>query len=98
MSIELSEGIEDSLLRVFEARNIPDDVADAHGLSFTQSSMDVHDHYLDMVGRGEASVVGFVSNLKGKLAEVRVRDMLEDRHPGIEWTIASDPTQPVWDI
>ena len=51
LSIELSEGIEDSLLRVFEARNIPDDVADAHGLSFTHSSLDVHDHYLDMVAQ-----------------------------------------------
>ena len=46
---------------------------------------------------GEESVVGFVSNLKGKMAEFNAKDMLESNgYTDVE--LASNLNQPLWDI
>lgn len=46
---------------------------------------------------GPASLVGLVSGIKGKLAELSAVDVLEDRF-GIDFELATDPTQPIWDL
>ena len=50
-----------------------------------------------MVERGPQSVRGFVSGLKGKVAELHTKDLLEDRGY-TDVTLAPDATQKVWDI
>ena len=51
-----------------------------------------------MVGRGEESVRGFLNPLKGKVAELRIVPVLEERYSGYNFELAPDPTQPVWDL
>lgn len=47
---------------------------------------------------GPESVEGFISNLKGKLGELRVKEHLEQEFPGWSFEIAADQNQPGWDI
>jgi hypothetical protein len=51
-----------------------------------------------MLDGGDGSVSGFVSNLKGKVAELRLVTDLEAGYPDYKWAIAGSPTQPIWDI
>ena len=41
---------------------------------------------------------GFVSNLKGKVAELEAEGLLEDRFSGYNFSIAEDLNQPGWDL
>lgn len=97
-SIELSAAVETPLISLFDARNVSDVVRTAHDLAFSNSDLNLHDHYLEVVDRGEQSVTGFISNLKGKVAELEAPSLLAERFPNYEFTLASDPTQPIWDI
>ena len=97
-SIVWSAGVEESLKALFDKVNVPDDVLQAYGLAYSTSVLPLPDHYLQMVGRGEESVTGFLSNLKGKVAELRVGADLEDRYPGYAFELAPNPTQPDWDL
>ena len=97
-SIELSTAVEAPLMTLFEARNVDDVVPQAHELAFSNSDLSLHEHYQEMVSRGEESVTGFMSNLKGKVAELRAEDKLEEWFPGYDFELASNPTQPIWDI
>ena len=97
-SIEFATAVETPLMALFEARNVDDVISEAHNLAFSNSDMSLHEHYQKMVSRGEESVTGFISNLKGKVAELRAPSVLEDRLPGYRFEIAEDPTQPIWDI
>ena len=74
------------------------DIARAHTLSFPGESRTPAEHYLDMVNLGSDHARGFVSNLKGKVAEVKAEEILPDYFPGYQFHIASDPTQAVWDL
>ena len=96
-SIEFSAGVEQSLISLFDARNVPDDVLEAYRL-FSNSDMALQDRYAEMVGRGEESVRNFINPLKGKVAELRVEPDLEARYPGYDFKLAADPAQPVWDL
>ena len=97
-SIETSAGVEKVLLGIFQARNVPDDLIGAHELSFSGSDLSLHEHYQEMLGRGDAAVTGFLSNLKGKVAELRLVPDLEQRYPGHTFRLSENPTQPVLDI
>ena len=97
-AIELSVAVEEAMEGLFEARNVPDVLSDAHGLLSPNSNQSLYDHYREMVDRGQPSVDGFISNLKGKVAEKKAETILEERYAGRDFQIASDPTQPVWDI
>jgi len=97
VAIELSEGIENSLLAIFDARNIPDKLFEAHRLYSSDYAGSLHKHYQDLVAEGK-NVDSFVSGLKGKLAELEVRDMLDEQMPTHEWELAANPNQPIWDI
>ena len=104
-AMEVSQGAEEALEALFQARNVRDDLVtdlrEAHRLAFSNAAEDgrsVHEHYSDMVSRGAQSAEGFVSNLKGKVAELKAKDLLKEELPGSDVQLASSPTQQGWDL
>ena len=98
-AIEVSIAVEEGLEALFDARNVDDDLARAWSIVYPDADHEsLHDHYLEMVERGEESVTGFINALKGRLAEFEAESVLEERFPGWNFTLARDPTQPVWDL
>ena len=100
-AIEVSQATEEALTALFQARNVPDVLNEGYGLSFSsvaEQGITLHDRYGEMLERGSRSVTGFVSNLKGKVAELRVESALEERYPGYDFRLAKDPTQEGWDL
>lgn len=97
-AIEVSQATEEVLEALFGWGNVPDELEVAYGLAFTNSSRSMHEHYLEMMERGPGSVTGFVSNLKGKVAELQTVSHLNRQSPGADFQLAEDPTQPVHDI
>ena len=51
-----------------------------------------------MSDRGERSVVGLVSSLKGKVAELESAHLMEERFPGYTFEVVANPNQPVYDL
>ena len=51
-----------------------------------------------MVNRGENSVGSFISNIKGKLGELRIQEHLQQEFPGYSFEIAEKQNQSIWDI
>ena len=84
-AIEVAAGVEDSCSALFDARNVPDDLFEAYRLASPGVAADhsLHERYLEMVERGPESVEGFISNLKGKLGELRVQEHLQQEFPGV---------------
>ncbi len=99
-SIEVSQATEEALEALFDARNVPDVLNDAFGRAFSSvaESNSLHERYQEMMEIGSGSVTGFVSNLKGKVAELKVESILEERNPSYDFELAGNPTQPGWDI
>ena len=104
-AIEVSQATEEVMEALFRARNVPDDrvneLTEAYGRSFSSFAAEgrsVHEHFQEMIERGDRSVTGFVSNLKGKVAEVRSESLLEEEYSGYNFELASSPTQPGWDL
>lgn len=104
-SIEVSQATEEVMEALFDARNIQDDLVndltEAYRRSFSSfadQGRSVHEHFQEMMGRGPESVRGFISNLKGKVAEVKVESVLEERFPGYDFQLASNPTEKGWDL
>ena len=100
---EVAIGAEFALEQIFDLQAASGDLArhtieQAHSLSFRNYEGTLTEHYQEMVERGPESVGGFVSNLKGKVAEVKAEELLPDYFPGYQFHIAEDPTQPVWDL
>lgn len=99
-AIEIAAGVEESLEALFEARNVPGDLFEAYRLSSRRvaDNYSLHDRYLEMVDRGPESVTPFISNIKGKLGELRVREHLQQECPGYSFELATDQNKPIWDI
>ncbi|MCY3959723.1 MAG: hypothetical protein OXG65_15740 [Chloroflexi bacterium] len=57
----------------------------------------LNEHYQEVLASGSESATGFISGLKGKLAELLAQDLLE-QNGYTEVKLAADPTQAVWDI
>ena len=84
---------------VFTSVNVDDRVLEAYELAYPNLAADhsVLEHYLRVTEEGEASLRGFVSGLKGKLAELNAVETLEQNgYTSVE--IAEYATQAVWDI
>ncbi len=98
--IETAVGLESAFSTIFTERNIPDDLHQAYDTAFSNVSMDhsLFERYSEMVDKSPESVSGFVGTIKGKLFELRLPELLENQFPDYSFEIASDPTQPVWDI
>lgn len=99
-AIEIAAGVEESLEALFDARNVPDDLFEAYHRSSSGVAADhsLHDRYLEMVDRGPESVTSFISNIKGKLGELKVQEHLQQEFPGYSSELATDQNQPGWDI
>ena len=104
-AIEVSLAAEEAMEALFEARNVPDDLVnylnEAYQKSFSTyagQGRDVHEHFNEMMEKGPSSVTGFVSNIKGKVAELQVEHILKERHPGYDFKLAESATQPGWDL
>ena len=86
-----------ALLLVLKAANVDDVLAQAHGAAFPGYDGSISMHWQEVAERGPDAAVGFMSALKGKVAEFQFMDTLEERgYENIE--IAASPTQEVWDI
>ena len=84
---------------LFDNVNVDDTIAQAYEAQYpilaTEHSL--HEQWVEMMDRGEGSTTGFVSGVKGKVAEFGAADQLT----GAGWTdveVALDPTQPIFDI
>ena len=96
---ELTSAASTGLWTIFDDINVDDSLAAAYQGQYPGLAADhsLHEHWLEMMDRGPESVEGFMIGLKGKLAEFQAQDQLA----AAGWTnlsIASDPTQAVWDI
>ena len=97
-AIEVSQATEEAMEALFKARNVPDVLREAYPLAFTNSNQSLHEHYQEVMEGSPSSVVGFVSNLKGKVAELRVESALEGQYPDYDFNLAESVTQPGWDL
>ena len=99
-SLEVAQAAEEALGALFEARNVSDLLNDAYGLSFGNDSQtwSLAEYFQEMMERGDRSVGGFVSSLKGKVAELESVERLEERFPGYSFEVAQNPNQEVWDV
>ena len=86
---------------IFDTINVDDNIrakiTQAHEMAFGNHDGTVTDHWQDMLQQGQDSTEGFLNVLKGKVAEIDTKNMLE----GLGYTdvkIADNPTQPIWDI
>ena len=98
-AIEVSQATEEAMEALFDARNVPDVLNEAFGLASPRLAAQgafLYARYEEV--RGSASVTNFVSNLKGKVAELQTKEKLEEFNPGWTFELARNPTQPVWDI
>ena len=96
---ELTSAANIGLWTIFDDINVDDSLAAAYQGQYPRLAADhsLHDHWQGMMDRGPESMGGFVSGLKGKVAEFQALDQFAEAG----WTnlsIASDPTHPVWDI
>ncbi len=88
-----------ALWPVFQRVNVDDRVLQAYEMQYANEaqSVDLHDKWNEVLERGEQSAVGFVSGIKGKLAEIQTAEQLEDAgYTDVD--IAENPTQPIYDI
>ena len=100
---EIAIGAEFALEQIFDLHTASADltrhtIERAHSISSPNYEGTLSEHYLEMVERGPASVGGFVSNLKGKVAEIKAEELLPDYFPGYQFLLAPDPTQVGWDL
>ena len=96
---EITAAANIGLWTIFDDINVDDSLAAAYQGQYPGLAADhsLHQHWLEMMDRGPESMDGFISGLKGKLAEFQAQDQLTDAG----WTnlsIASDHTQAVSDI
>ena len=84
---------------VFPGVNVADELFEAYEKAYPGLALDgsLYEHSLHMAEAGDASLTGFISGLKGKLAEFHAQDILEQNgYSQVE--ITADPTQAAWDI
>ncbi len=84
---------------VFDTVNVDDAIEKAYEAQYPNLAAEhsLHEQWLEMMERGEESMTGFISGVKGKVAEFSAADQL--RESG--WTdveVAPHPPQPVFDI
>ena len=84
---------------LFDTVNVDDTIASAYEAAYPNVAPEhpLHERWLEMMDRGEGSMTGFISGVKGKAAEFSAADQF--RESG--WTdveVVMNPTQPVFDI
>lgn len=108
-AIEIAAGVEESLSALLAARNMPvaldvpeisPDLVDAYRLASPVLSAEhsLHGRYAEVVDKGPESVTPFISNIKGKLGELRVQDQLQQEFPGYSFELVKKQNEPIKDI
>ena len=104
-AIEVSLATEETLEALFHWRNVTDELrgqlSEAYNEAFrriAEQGTSLTDRFNEVVDRGPGSAQGFVSALKGKVAEVKSEEILEERFPGYDFELAASPNQPGWDL
>ena len=87
------------LWAIFDRINVDDAISQAYAAQYPGLAADhsLHEHWQQMMDNGADSAIGFISGLKGKLAEFNAAELLE-QNGYTSVAIAANPTQPIWDI
>ena len=94
---EAAAAVSFAMWRIFDTINVDDKLIQAHKMAFKNYEGSLYEHWQEMLQRGGDSFDRFLNPLKGKVAEINAKDMLEDRgFTNVQ--IAEDPTQRGWDI
>lgn len=98
-SAEFAAATAFGLWSVFDQVNVDDALNTAYAAQYPGLAADhsLHEHWQQMLDSGDQSAAGFISGLKGKIAEFNAADLLE-QNGYANVAIAADPTQPVWYI
>ena len=96
---EFASAVSLGMWPVFDRFNVDDTLATAYKAQYPNddANQSLYEQWQEMMDRGPESVQGFINGLKGKVAEFRTKDLLED-NGYTNVTLASDPTQEGWDI
>ena len=96
-AVEATAATSFAMWGIFDTINVDDKLTQAHEMAFGNYAGSLHEHWQDILQRGGDSRDNFLNPLKGKLAEINAKDMLEERgYTYVE--IASNPNQPVFNI
>jgi len=97
--IETALVTEETFEKMFELRNVPDDFFEAYKDSFTNSELNLFQHFKEILNNDNIkSSTGFISNLKSKIFELRAMDQLDIEYPDTDFILAETANQPIWDI
>ena len=97
-AIEVSQATEEALEALFDWRNVPDVVNEAYRISFSSVAErhSLYERYQEVMEHGPGSVEGFVSKLKGTVAELQTKDFCKIESQD-RFELPDSPTQPIWD-
>ena len=96
---EISSASSAGLWTVFNEANVDDNLRAAYEAQYPNLAADhsLCEYWQSMMNRGEESMQGFISGIKGKIAEFNAAEQLRDAgYTNV--TIAENPTQAVFDI
>ena len=96
---EAAAGASFALWGIFSHVNVDDRLFEAYEMAYPGLAADhsLNEHFLRVSETGESSLTGFISGLKGKLAEIHAKETLEQNgYTNVE--IAENATQSGWDI
>ena len=84
---------------LFDGVNVGDTLSSAYSEQYPGLAAEhsLYEHWLEVTDRGADAADGFLSGLKGKVAEFNTVDLLESMGYA-DVQIAGSATQPVWDI
>ena len=96
---EYAAGISSGLWLIFDSINVNDNIHAAYEAQYPNLAADhsLYDHVQEMMSREGEAIQGFISGLKGKMAEFNAAQQLESAGYA-DVSIAADPTQAVFDI
>ena len=84
---------------IWDQINVPDELGEAYAAQYPNLAEEtsLHEHWDSLQENGEEAVTGFLSGLKGKMAEIKSIELLKkEGYTNVE--IADSPNQPTWDI
>lgn len=100
-AIEVAITTEETLEGLFHWRNVDDDLTEGYNEAFSriaEEGTSLTERFSEKVAEGPQAVEGFVNNIKGKIAEIKSEELLEERFPGYDFELADSANQPGWDL
>jgi len=96
---EFAASLSLGLWSIWDKINVPDALAEAYAAQYPSLAADhsLFEHWEAVQAAGADSAAGFISGLKGKLAEFKAAEMLE-QSGFTDVSIAASSVQPSWDI